>query len=254
MRFPRLSFAVVLLLWNSALFAQSIDLSSVETLDLVANPPVVIKVDAPDDTLAIWAIIRGFDDPEVKRNELLRKSGKFVKDFPKSQHLPRAKEIVSTLRRMASEELPPESKPIERLIFLLRDQDGVQVSQPGSCDILFADRLHHAIRTSAPELVGEYNPSPAQRLIDIGPAAIPMLIEHVDDDTFTRSVGFHRDFYFSHHVLRVSDCVKTILQEIAPTGRIFEVGDDPAATKQAMKSHYRSIVEQIKANDSRTKR
>lgn len=253
MRFLTLSFALALL-YDPVVLAQDIDLSSVEILDLVANPPVIVKVDAPEDTLAIWAIIRGFDDPKIERSELLRKSQKFVKDFPKSEHVARAKEIASTLTRMSSEELPPKSEPIKRLIFLLRDQDGVQVSQPGSCDILFADRVHHAIRESTPEFANEYTPSPAQELINIGFDAIPLLIDHIDDDTFTRSVGFHRDFYFSHRVLRVSDCVKTILHEIAPTGRIFEIGDDSAATKRAMKSHYESVVEQIKAKDSRTKR
>ena len=246
--------AAMLLLYGSVVVAQDIDLFSVEKLDLVANPPVKVKVDAPDDTLAIWGIVQGFDVPTIERSDLLRKSEKFVKDFPQSKHVDRAKELVRILTRMSAEQMPPQSKPIERLIFLLRDQHGAQIMQPGSCDILFADRLNMAIHEAAPELAGKYDPSPAQKLINTGFDAIPLLIDHVDDDTLTRSVGYHRSFYFSHHVLRVSDCVKTILHEIAPTGRVFEIGDDPAMTKRAMKDHYSRVVEQIKAKNSRTKR
>lgn len=244
----------MLLLCDPVAFAQDIDLSSVETLDLIANPPVAVTVDAPADTLAIWAIVRGFDDPTTERSELLRKSQEFVADFPQSKHVARAKEFVSILTRMSTEELPPKSKPIERLIFQLRDQDGAQLGQPGSCDILFADRLNDAIRESAPELANKNEASPARKLIDIGYDAVPLLIDHVDDDTLTRSVRYWRSFRFSHCVLRVSDCVKTILREIAPTGRTFEIGDDPATTKRAMQAHYARIVEQLESKDNRTKR
>lgn len=45
--------------------------------------------------------------------------------------------------------------------------------------------------------------------------AVPQLIEALEDQRFTRSVGFHRNFYFSHYLLRVGDCAQSILREIA---------------------------------------
>jgi hypothetical protein len=56
-------------------------------------------------------------------------------------------------------------------------------------------------------------------LVKIGYPAIPQLITALDDRRFTRSVGYHRDFYFSHYVLRVGDAALAIIERIA--GRSF---------------------------------
>ena len=73
--------------------------------------------------------------------------------------------------------------------------------QPGSCDIFDT-------------LAGKKG-TPAHKLVDLGYEAVPQLIEHLDDERYTRSVGYHRNFYFSHHVLRVSECAMTIISRIA---------------------------------------
>ena len=109
---------------------------------------------------------------------------------------------------------PKDRKPFEQLskkeqiaelIFQLRDQNGHQFSQPGSCDIF--------------DPISVKQDTPAHRLVKMGYDAVPQLIEAMEDQRFTRSVGFHRNFYFSHHVLRVGDCALTILERI--TGRSF---------------------------------
>jgi hypothetical protein len=41
-----------------------------------------------------------------------------------------------------------------------------------------------------------------------------VLLKHIEDMTLTRSVGFHRSFYFSHIVLRVGDCCVKAITEI----------------------------------------
>ena len=79
-----------------------------------------------------------------------------------------------------------------------------QWSQPGACNIFLDER-------------GEE--SPAAKLVTLGFPAVPQLIEVLEDQGFTRSVGYHRNFYFSHHVLRVGDCAERILCRIA--GRNF---------------------------------
>lgn len=86
--------------------------------------------------------------------------------------------------------------------------------QPGSCDVL-ADRRKN---------------NPLKQLIERGYPVIPKLIpvraipisldgvnvelQHIEDSTLTRSVGYHRNFYFSHHVLRVGDCCLRAVMDI----------------------------------------
>lgn len=50
-------------------------------------------------------------------------------------------------------------------------------------------------------------------------AAVPRLIDALDDLRFCRSVGYHRNFYFSHYTLRVGDRALAVLERIA--GRTF---------------------------------
>jgi hypothetical protein len=60
---------------------------------------------------------------------------------------------------------------------------------------------------------------PARKLVDLGYAAVPRLIDALDDRRPTRTVGYWRDSIYSHYVLRVGDCAVAILEQIA--GRQF---------------------------------
>ena len=148
----------------------------------------------------------------VPRAELLKRFRDLAADFPKSPHEKRVAEAIRILDRMVKEDEARAAKPpkpwkdmttgeqVADLIFQLRDQNGHQWSQPGWCDV-FSDPRG--------------DKSPAERLAAMRFAAVPQLIDALDDDRFTRSVGFHRDFYFSHHVLRVSEVAQAILSRIA---------------------------------------
>lgn len=165
----------------------------------------------------MWRDVLAFGDPSVSRRELLARFDDFVSKYPASEHLPRARETANLLRQMVQEDAAHAAaarKPwnqmtrderIVELIFQLRDQNGHQCSQPGSCDI-FED--YRSVTNT-----------PAHQLVAFGYDAVPQLIAALDDSRFTRSVGFHRDFYFSHHVLCVADCAQAILSRIA--GRTF---------------------------------
>lgn len=159
----------------------------------------------------MWRAILDFEEPSITRKELLETFEKFVKNFPESEHHARAKETAQLLERMVAEDEAhaKNAKPFEQmtqqervaeLIFQLREQNGQQFCQPGSCDI-FADPR------------GEK--SPAYQLVKMGYDAIPQLIEALEDKRFTRSVGYWRGFVFSHHVLRVGDCAQAIIERIA---------------------------------------
>jgi hypothetical protein len=165
--------------------------------------------------IEMWRGILAFGDPTIRRAELLKRFERLTKNFPKSSHYARAIETAALLKEMIKEDEDHEAhrkkgKPFDQLsmkeqvaelIFQLRDQNGHQFMQPGHCDIF--DRF------------GGKDDTAAHKLVKIGYDAVPQLIEHLDDERFTRSVGFHRNFYFSHYVLRVNDCTLAILEEIA---------------------------------------
>jgi hypothetical protein len=71
----------------------------------------------------------------------------------------------------------------------------------------------------------------------------------LDDQRFTRSVTYHRDFYFSHSVLRVSDCAYATLTRIANRDFVvpkvtWEEGrktDERAEAKRGVQSWWREL-------------
>lgn len=160
----------------------------------------------------MWRAVLGFGDPSASRLQLLAEFEAIATNYPDSEYEQRAKDTVGILTRMIAEDeahakiaptnldsLPVEDR-VRELIFELRDQNGQQWSQPGSCDI-FLDRRG--------------TNSPAARLVSIGYPAVPLLIIALDAPTFTRSVGFGRNFFFSHTVLTVGDCAVAILEKIS---------------------------------------
>lgn len=171
--------------------------------------------------LTMWKIIDDFGDLEISREQLLKRLEKLVELFPESSQTKRARESAILLRSMIAEDevhppiedfdqLSTEDK-VAQLIFQLRDQHGYQFGQPGECDIFFDDNFSDTFL----DFPTGPTPTPAKRLLDLGFDAVPQLIEALDDTRFTRSVGFHRGFYFSHHVLRVGDAAEQILSKIA---------------------------------------
>jgi len=164
----------------------------------------------------------------MPRKDLLAAFKDLAADFPESPHAERVANTVRILERMVAQDDAHAAAParawdtlskdeqVAELVFQLRDQNGHQWSQPGWCDV-FADPRE--------------GQSPAARLVALGFDAVPRLIAALDDDTFTRSVGFWRDFTFSHHVLRVADCAQAILSRIA--GRNLW---EPATTSSTMRS------------------
>lgn len=194
-------------------------------------------------TAQMWQGILAFEDTKIPRKDLLTTFKRIAANFPESKHASRARETVEILEKMVAEDDAWAMKAIQKqqnlsddqrtadLIFLLRDQNGHQWSQPGSCDIFDDARGKE---------------SPAQRLVAMGFSAVPALIEAVDDVRFTRSVDYHRDFYFSHHVLRIGDCVLAILQRIANrsfynftyTNAAMVKDHDGATTKENIKAWW----------------
>lgn len=179
----------------------------------------------------MWRGVLAFGDPSISRTALLKKFEHIVKHYPASDQHKKAKATVDLLTKMIDEDTAhkksanefgqlSKKEQITELIFQLRDQNGHQYFQPGACDIFgpFSRKAD----------------TPAHKLVDIGYDAIPQLIEYLDDERFSRSVGFHRNFYFSHHVLRVGECAKTIISRIA--GRSFYLPSDSKLTQEEVRA------------------
>jgi hypothetical protein len=165
----------------------------------------------------MWRAVLDFGAPSISRKELLAEFQAIARNYPGSEYAARARNTAERLEKMIAEddqhaksppkplgELPLEER-IKELIFQLRDQNGQQWSQPGECDIFLVPNMG--------------TNTPAHQLVNIGYPAVPQLIAALDNPAFTRSVGFHRNFYFSHTVLTVGDCAAYILNRIA--GKAF---------------------------------
>lgn len=188
----------------------------------------------------MWDAVESFVDPTTPRQKLLAMFEHIIKHYPKSEQVERAKEhavVLSTMIREDREHAerrktgkPPaeltRDEQIAEWIFQLREQNAYQTSQPGFCDIFDDGR-------------DEKN-SPAHKLVEIGYDAVPQLIAVLDDQRFSRSVGYHRSHYFSHKVLRIGDCAHQILSVIAGRGfygeydgrgKVVFEGGEPTAKK-----------------------
>ncbi len=172
-----------------------------------------------------WTTVLKLDDAEIPWAEIKGDFAWIQKHFPDTTHTQRCKDSAEMLADMiaknkthqAPDDFNSLSVPeqVTELIFQLQNQDGVQLTQPGSCDIFFTDKIGGWKAESSGPDTGQIPQSPARQLVDLGHLAVPQLIEALGDRRFTRSVGYHRNFYFSHHVLRVGDCSRIILEQIA---------------------------------------
>ena len=154
-------------------------------------------------------------EPQISREQLLATYRSFIKNFPKSWQIEYAKETAALLEKMVAEDRDQAKKgpkdparlavpeKVKLLIFQLRDQNGSQMSNPGSCDF-FNDPRGEA--------------SPASQLVKIGLDAVPQLIDAMDDPRFTRSKDVWKG------VLRVGDAALAIIERIA--GRRFYQPND----------------------------
>jgi hypothetical protein len=212
--------------------------------------------------MLLWRAVQSCADPTVGRPDLLARFESILRHFPAPEPGPEsdaagaiwavgvhglmAREAVEVLRLMIAEDEEHARRPavpfaelsrdeqIAELIFLLRDQQGRQFSDPGACSPFRDPR-------------GEE--SPAHRLVGYGFDAVPQLMAALTDRRFTRSIGWHRSYYFSHYLLRVGDCALAVLERIAgrsvwqrrSTYSAMVKDGDAAATKERTEAWWRQV-------------
>jgi hypothetical protein len=168
-----------------------------------------------EDELAEKLMWHGFSemaDARLPWSRMLADFEKVATKFPGSKYGAEAQGYVKILSKMIDEDrshrsrkleelesLPLEEK-VSELIFLLRDQNVNQYNAPGMCDVLRP--WDHSTNT------------PAHYLAAIGRPAVPRLIAALEDHRLTRSIGFHRSWYYSHIVITVGECARQILERI----------------------------------------
>jgi len=136
-----------------------------------------------------------------------------AESFPGSDFAEDSRELVGLLEKMAEEDRawkePADAgnadpgEKIRVLLHRLRDVECYQRSQPGYCDLLAGcGRLGDG-------------PNPAVELAKMGEAAVPALLDLLEDRRPTRSVGYWRDFGKTRTVLRYQDVAVRILSGLA---------------------------------------
>jgi hypothetical protein len=189
-------------------------------------------LEADISRMKMWQATCAFSDLKVSRPQILAEFEDVARLFPDSEYAAEALRNVTLLRQMIAEDEAHDPKPLEKMtpreqaeewIFRLRDQNGHQMMQPGWCDIF-------ATNTS--------QTSPAEQLLSLGAAAVPALIAALGDKRFTRCVTWDRNFTFSHEVLRVGDCARSILDGLAgrrlsSTGLFLNSPSSIAAAREA---------------------
>ena len=139
-------------------------------------------------------------------------------DFAKTESSV-GREMVRELDRMIGEDTARAKRPppatlqgrarIAELILLLRDQHAPQRTMPGYPDFVCGWALSDEARRAC-----ESVDTPVRQLINAGPAAVPQLIEALDDTRMTRAVHYYRAG-LPTQVLRVGDCALQILEMIS---------------------------------------
>ena len=158
------------------------------------------------------------ENPQAKelksRGDLLSIFRQLESNFPKNPHRELVKRTVAMLERMVQEDEAhrwvskeeiatwPLDAQVREWIFRLRDQTGRKFTEHGHCDVFEFSSAN----------AGD---TPAHHLVKIGFPAVPQLIEAMGGERFSRAVGDHRSFVFSHQVLSVGDCAGQILREIS---------------------------------------
>lgn len=148
---------------------------------------------------------------------------------PDGEHTAHAIELLDRLDRTIATDTTDVQWPdggdpeqVQRLIYLLREQKGFHMGLVNSCKPPY----------------GRFGPirSPAREIQALGREVIPVLIEHIDDDTLTRTLRYHRDYYFGHQIATVGDVAVEIIEGIA--SRTFRVPQE---------SHLYKTPEEVEA-------
>jgi WD40 repeat protein len=196
-----------------------------------------------------------FNGRPVARTELVKRFEHIVKHYPGTEHYEDAKRTVDLLTQMIAEDaehakkhVPPLDKlsikdRVAELIFQLRDQNQrpwpATENSGNTVTITVAGDGAAQISGSA----GNFAPwqgsgeTAAHKLAKIGFEAVPQLIDHIDDQRFTRLARSATGFHFPDHIIRVGDCAVKILEHVAAR-RFWKENERTVQTKRRIQEWH----------------
>jgi hypothetical protein len=171
------------------------------------------KFNIPTRTHFIWNLYRPvllkFQSGELSRSQFLATCKRLLAEYADSPYDAQWKDLIAAMEHGRAAGPPPfldkpagqrtQQEQIAYRIWQLRDLGAQQLGDPGY-PMLFA-------------MPGQ-EPTAADRLVNIGPAAIPQLIKTLDDNTPTRTIAWQRSFYHEYFVLRRQDIALKCLERI----------------------------------------
>ena len=137
-----------------------------------------------------------------------------VARYPSTYYVQQSRDLLKHLKNMIQEDdqyqIPKEfdkltiKEKISVHLHFLRDTRAIQISQPGSCRVVFYGNT----------TPGGENYNAAAALYEIGDAALKPLAELFEDKRPIRGVGYWRNFVPKRRVLRYGDAAQQIADRI----------------------------------------
>ena len=155
---------------------------------------------------------RDCGDPSISWAELLKTYEHFDTRFPANQRVAYAQESAELLRKMIAEDAAHHPKPLEQMSPTEQGAENIyQLRNLGYCIWIMHSRYPiYADTDEGKELI-----TPVHRLVDLGFAAVPQLIEALDDRRFTRSMVQYMNGMAEPQVMRVGDVAQGILEHLS---------------------------------------
>ena len=175
-----------------------------ETLQAQIGHAVLIKAEAD------WR------NPSISWAEQLKAYGSFAARYPASPQVAYAEEAAGALKKMIAEEAAHHPKPLEKMTPAEQVAENIYQLR-FLANAMWIMRGHYPIDAWTPD--GKEVITPVHRLVDLGQAAVPQLIEALDDRRFTRCMEMQMNGLAEPRVLRVGDVARQILEDMS--GRNF---------------------------------
>lgn len=153
-----------------------------------------------------------FSDLSLSWADLLKAYENFHTRYPASPRVAYGREAADLLRKMIAEAVERRPKPLEQMspaeqvaenIYQLRNLGGVMW-------IMYNRYPAMASTRDGKEVI-----TPIHRLVDLGDAAVPQLIEALDDKRFTRSMVQRFKGWQEPKVMRVGEVAQKILEHLS---------------------------------------
>jgi hypothetical protein len=167
----------------------------------------------------------------VQRPELLVEFTRIARDFPGSADHAEAERLSGTLRKMMAEDETHAPVPYEKLMKMNKEEQ--------AREWIFAMRDVQYFPSYMTDMPAA---RPADQLAKLGLAAVPALLEALEDPRLTRSIYRASDRGCPPGVMTFGDCAVDALSQIAARNFGFEQFSVPAVRRDQAEGRRRTIL------------